>query len=129
MDPVLITQKIIILNSEGKILSIRRSKTDNAAFAWDLPGGLIDKGENLVDAILREVKEEVYIEISKPEILDVFASTSAVNGYFVCIGYKAQALSADVKLSWEHDQYEWLTKEEFLEREAKNRIKELVGKL
>jgi 8-oxo-dGTP diphosphatase len=129
MDPVLVTQKIIILNPEGKFLAIRRSHTDSDAFAWDLPGGLIEKGEDIKEAILREIQEEVAVEISDLKILDVFSASSKQNPYFICVGYVAKADSTDVTLSWEHDQYEWVTKEEFLERPAKEHIKELVRRL
>ena len=129
MDPVLVTQKIIILNDHGKLLAIRRSHTDPDAFAWDLPGGLIEKGEDLKVSILREVEEEVAVRVSDLTVLDVFSASSKNNPYFICVGYVAKAADTDVVLSWEHDQFEWVSKEEFLERTAKEHIKELVRRL
>lgn len=130
MSHLLVTQKIIILNDEGKILSVRRSATcPTKPFGWDLPGGLVDEGEDIREAILREVKEEVGIAVGAPELLDVFNYTTEQGKYLLCIGYTARALSFDVILSYEHDQFGWLSKEEFLSRDVKNHVKELVSRL
>lgn len=130
MNSLLVTQKIIILNDEGKILSVRRSATcPTKPFGWDLPGGLVDEGENIREAILREVKEEVAISVETPQLLDVFDYKTENGKYLLCIGYTARALSFNVTLSYEHDQFEWLTKEEFLSRDVKNHVKELVSRM
>jgi len=128
MNPILVTQKIVILNAENKILSIRRSKTDpTRPLSWDVPGGLVDEGEDLVKSILREVKEEVGIEVSRPELIDAFSFKSESGECLICIGYKAIAISHDVTLSYEHDKFEWLTKDEFLQRDSKNHVRQLVS--
>lgn len=127
---ILVTQKIIILNNSGKILSLRRSKTDpSKPLSWDLPGGLIDQGEDTHEAILREVKEESGIEVETPKLLDVFDCVTEQGKYLICIGYTTKAISTDVVLSYEHDQYEWISKEEFLNRDVKAHIKELVRRM
>jgi 8-oxo-dGTP diphosphatase len=128
-NAILVTQKIIVINNEGKILALRRSATDPAKpLSWDLPGGLVDAGENIVEGILREVSEEAGIKVERPKLLDVFDYTSEQGTYLICIGYVARAITSDVILSYEHDQYEWITKEELLKRDMKMHIKELVKK-
>ena len=46
-----------ILNSRGQLLTLRRSKAP-AKGTLDLPGGFVDIGENINEALMREVKEE-----------------------------------------------------------------------
>jgi ADP-ribose pyrophosphatase YjhB (NUDIX family) len=130
MEGILVTQKIIIKDTEGKILSLRRSKTDpTKPLSWDLPGGLVEEGEDLRASILREVQEEAGIQATNLEILDVFGHHTESGKYLICIGYVAQAISTDVTLSYEHDQYNWISKEEFLSRDSKGHIKKLIEKL
>ncbi len=56
--------KAMIVN-DGKVL-ITRSEGDTL---WDLPGGRINEGESLEEAISREVKEELGIEIIVKRLL------------------------------------------------------------
>ncbi len=126
-NKILVTQKIIVLNGEEKILSIRRSKTDpTKPLSWDLPGGLVDEGENLRDGIIRELKEETGIEIASPNLVDVFDYVTESGTYLICIGYYVKIDSAEVILSYEHDMFEWITAEEFLNRDVKNHTKEVL---
>jgi mutator protein MutT len=93
-NQILVTQKIIIKNQEGKILALRRSKTDpSKPLSWDLPGGIVERGENIQDSILREVKEESGIQVEKPQLFDVFDFVTEQGTYLICIGYITESIS------------------------------------
>jgi ADP-ribose pyrophosphatase YjhB (NUDIX family) len=49
---------VAVENDAGEVLLIRRSDNDN----WALPGGAIDIGESLVQAAVRETKEETGVD-------------------------------------------------------------------
>ena len=49
---------VVVVNAAGEILMIRRSDNDN----WAVPGGAIDLGESMVQAAIRETREETGIE-------------------------------------------------------------------
>lgn len=53
-----ISVKCLIRNEKGEILVVKETGRD----WWDLPGGGMDHGEQLQDAIAREMKEEVNLE-------------------------------------------------------------------
>lgn len=53
--------KALIKNDKGALLFLRRSTqlvTDSKETSWDIPGGRIDPGEQLLDALRREIQEE-----------------------------------------------------------------------
>ncbi len=52
----------IILNNRGQVLMARR-KHDPGAGMLDLPGGFVDMDETAEQALIREVKEEVNLDI------------------------------------------------------------------
>ncbi len=49
---------VVVINAAGEVLLIRRSDNDN----WALPGGAIDLGESMVQAAVRETREETGID-------------------------------------------------------------------
>jgi O-acetyl-ADP-ribose deacetylase (regulator of RNase III)/ADP-ribose pyrophosphatase YjhB (NUDIX family) len=51
-----------IIEIEGGIVLIQRS---NPPFGWALPGGFVDYGESLEDAVRREMKEETGLELEE----------------------------------------------------------------
>jgi len=109
-----VTQKAIVFRNDGKFLAIKRSKTaPSHPLAWDLPGGELEYGEIPFSGIAREVKEETGLEVKDLKPFDVFGQENHV-GFWVTIAYTCEAVSPEVVLSYEHTDYRWLTKEEFL---------------
>jgi mutator protein MutT len=58
---------------DGKILlSKRGEKAQNEAGKWEIPGGAVEFGETMEQALNREMKEELGVEIGIVELLGVF---------------------------------------------------------
>ena len=57
-----------ILEYDGKIVLIKRAKEPGRG-KLDLPGGFIDPNESAEEGVIREVKEEINIDIKEPEYL------------------------------------------------------------
>ena len=55
----------------GKILMTRRLADVHLAHAWEFPGGKVELGEDPVEALHRELKEELDIEVRDPVIYAV----------------------------------------------------------
>ncbi len=62
----------VIRDSQGRLLLARRGPwARNEQYAWEFPGGAVEFGERLEDALRREIREEFGIEISVDSLLDV----------------------------------------------------------
>src|SRR5258707_9117671 len=59
---------VLVANSAGEILLIRRSDNDN----WALPGGAIDLGESARQAAVRETKEETGIDCEITGLVGIY---------------------------------------------------------
>ncbi|MBU4350983.1 NUDIX domain-containing protein [Candidatus Parcubacteria bacterium] len=125
-----VTQKAIILNSEGKVLSLHRSSTDpTSPNKWDLPGGEIDFGEDAFNALIREVNEECGLSVKDIKPFDVESHKNDKGEFWVTIAYIVKTKSDDIKLSFEHDEFRWLSPKEFLELESTNKIRRFINNL
>lgn len=52
----------VIWNDKGQVLLIRRANPPRAGH-WSLPGGKVERGESLEEALRREIREETGLEI------------------------------------------------------------------
>lgn len=104
-----------ISDDRGRLLLIRRAN-DPAKGALMIPGGFLDGGESLEDAVRREVREEVGLDI-----VDVTYLTSHTNQYLfdglhrvtVDVMFAATVASLDIVLdTGEATSYEFLNAED-----------------
>jgi 8-oxo-dGTP diphosphatase len=61
-----------IVEKEGKILLVKRKK-DPFKDKWSFPGGKVDSGERVEDAIKRELLEETSLTVEPTDILGVYS--------------------------------------------------------
>ena len=98
----------LLQNSEGKCLFLRRSpdsKTNPGR--WEPPGGKLDPGERLDEALRREVFEEAGLQISVRRLLGAIEyEVPAVK--VACLIMEGRLVTDDVTLSSEHDSYQWM---------------------
>jgi 8-oxo-dGTP pyrophosphatase MutT (NUDIX family) len=112
MDTVVV-QKSLVVNNRGEILILRRSESDTRRpLQWDLPGGQLEPGENLIDGVKREVLEETGLAVG--DIHVVYSKTEhrtwkEGEASVVFLLYAAHAQSDVVTISHEHDQFAWKT--------------------
>lgn len=80
---------------------------------WDFPKGLLEGHEKGIEAAMREAYEETGISDFKiteefKETVKYFTKRDGKTALKFVAMFLAEAKSNEVKLSWEHDKYEWL---------------------
>jgi ADP-ribose pyrophosphatase YjhB (NUDIX family) len=78
-----------VLDAAGRVLLGRRG-IEPFLGRWDTPGGFVNAGESLEDAVRRELREEAGIEIEVARLVATFpdvygdAGDATVNAFFEC---------------------------------------------
>jgi len=97
---------------DGKVLVVRRARNP-ALSLYTLPGGGVETGETLMQAVTREVREETALEI-EPVALAGHREAIArdaqgrVERHFVILCFAARWLSGEAVLNEELDDARWL---------------------
>lgn len=58
-----------IIEKEGHVLIAQRAHDDKLALKWEFPGGKVEDGESPEQCLVREIKEELNLDISINEYL------------------------------------------------------------
>lgn len=121
MQPLNTCKAIIRRKTDGKYLVLQGSKWEerpDRSQKPDLPGGIVEAGESMEAGCAREIQEEINVTIAPNDLLLVYAHTylsdtdrASINKliYFVELDS-----SPEITLSWEHENYTWLTADEVL---------------
>ncbi|HEX2448556.1 MAG TPA: 8-oxo-dGTP diphosphatase MutT [Methyloceanibacter sp.] len=73
--PIVIVAACALLDKEGAVLIAKRPEGRPLAGLWEFPGGKVESGEAPEGALIRELHEELGIEIAKADLIPLtFAS-------------------------------------------------------
>jgi nucleoside triphosphatase len=138
----MIDQRVIVVglvwNEAGELLFCRMAP-DRGVFPdqWGFPGGGIEKGEKMEDALRREIREELGIEIE--EIKPTFFKDATYNklladgttqlNYMVFLIFHCKASSMDIHLNDEFSEYRWLNQGEEAALELNKETIDTLGKI
>jgi len=108
----------LIKNKAGdKFLIVKRHKNEIAfPGKWAFPGGKVEKGQNVLETLKKEIMEEVGLEIedSKKFIKDyTFIRPDGHNVVGFC--FEVITKTEDVTISEDFEDFKWITPEELLD--------------
>ena len=120
----------LVFNSKGEMFLL---KTHKWAGKYALPGGHIEFGESMEEAVKREVKEETNLDIYNVRFFQaqdcIFPEDyHKENRHFIFLDFTAKTGHTDVKLNEEAQDYIWVKPEKALELNLEPYTLDLVRK-
>jgi 8-oxo-dGTP pyrophosphatase MutT (NUDIX family) len=115
-----IAAKALIINDSGECLILREASTYKDGTnqgRYHLPGGRINIGEHFEDGLKREVAEESELEIDiiKPVYVGEWRPViKGVKNQIIAIFFLCKTKDAKVVLSDEHDDFQWIKPEDYV---------------
>ncbi|WKX74437.1 NUDIX hydrolase [Streptomyces sp. XD-27] len=99
----------VIVDDAGRALLIKRR--DNGK--WEPPGGVLERGETIPDALQREVLEETGIKIALPATLTGVYKN--MTGLIVSMVFRCEAIDGTPSTGAETRELRWVTRDEVAE--------------
>ncbi|WP_260303459.1 (deoxy)nucleoside triphosphate pyrophosphohydrolase [Rathayibacter sp. PhB127] len=100
-----------VIESDGRILACRRRPEKDAGGKWEFPGGKVEAGETHEQALAREIREELGVNIEVGELLTV-DDTAGSTGVIRLSCFWAALSSESPTASTDHDSMLWATRSE-----------------
>lgn len=99
-----ISVKALIIRKD-RVLLLRPKNLQGSFNGWDGPGGHVEVGETILDALKREVLEETKIKIDQAYPIKLLHVPQVDTDYliFLCTASKGRVI-----LSHEHTDYKWM---------------------
>lgn len=113
-----IATKALIVDDAGRILIIREAKTYTEGTnigRYHMPGGRLEIGEAFQEGLKREVREETGLAIAIGRPIYVGEWRPVIHGVpnqIIAIFFICSPLSKTIKLSEEHDDFQWIKPDE-----------------
>lgn len=100
MDRIVVAAAII---DGDRVLAARRALPAAVAGQWEFPGGKVEPGESDADALVREIREELGVEIAVGAVL----GESEIQPGVTLRLRRAELLTGDLEARFDHDDVRW----------------------
>ena len=114
-DTPLVGVGAIIIDQE-RVLLVRRGK-EPLAGSWSIPGGLLDIGETLSQAVVREAFEESGLTVEAGELLGVYDrimldANQRTRYHYVLVDFLCRRISGELQAAGDAADARWFTSNE-----------------
>jgi len=120
-----------VIIEQDRILLVKRANEPNKG-KWSVPGGLVRTGESLIDALKREIREEVGVEIEVDDVAcvgeEIFRN-GEVRFHYVIIDFFARIIEGCVRPGSDAQEIKWVPINEVDKIETVDFVKELVSSI
>lgn len=109
----------IVTNDCGEILMVKHHR-----YGWVFPGGQVEEGENLIDALKREILEETGVDAQVGEVFCITSNTDSHPGYNgvdvvptkLMLDFLCTAVGGEARPSDENSETAWFPPDEAFRR-------------
>ena len=98
----------LVSDANGRVLMIRSPRRD-----WEFPGGQVEEGETLTDALRREVREETGVTVSVGALVGVYSN---VKSHIVMLDFMCAYSRGEPTPSAESPEVAWVERDAALAR-------------
>jgi 8-oxo-dGTP diphosphatase len=112
-----------ILEENGMYLIAQRKRDDDYGLKWEFPGGKLDEGETGEECIVRELMEELCIEVEVIDFYDEFVEDDITILY-----YLVRRVSGKFTLN-DHEKLQWVFLDELGDYDLLSGDREIARKL
>jgi len=107
----------VLINDGDRYLLIKRAAEPDAGL-WSIPGGLVEVGEKVVEAAIREAEEETGLKVEICERLGVVDKmvkdlSGQLKYHFIIVDFLAKPISGTLKAMDDALEAVWVEKSEF----------------
>ena len=105
-----------VIVQENRVLLIRRGQAPLLG-EWSLPGGVLECGETLREAVVREAREETGLAVEPGEMLGVYERVirddeGRVRYHYVLLDFLCRPLGGDLQAGSDAEDVRWFTRDE-----------------
>lgn len=109
--PIAVTGSFILDND--KVLLIRWGNNKGSwSGKWTVPGGKIEYGEKIEDAVKREAKEETGLDVEIVKLINIDEAIMGQEKHYIFLNYLCKIISGEARSGSDAVDIKWFTKKE-----------------
>ncbi len=117
----------VLIHRRGRLLLVKRDEEPDRGM-WSFPGGAVELGETTEQAAVREVREEVGLDVEIERLFDVVTYLPSgkrmkAKDQVVVVDYLGRPRRGRVKLNHESSAFGWFTPEEVQKLDTTSKVK------
>ncbi|MEM2121950.1 MAG: NUDIX hydrolase [Candidatus Woesearchaeota archaeon] len=119
-----------VIKKNNKFLLTKRRSSKTKWNKWQFPGGTIEFGETLKEALLREIKEEINCKVQiitkKPLTLELILPRDNFHGIFFVFLCQLKNQNCSIKINSEASDYGWFSLNEIKKLDTLEEVPKII---